>query len=102
MAYSPRFLEQRRISAIPSKLHKLCRFQKIQSLGAKWSTLFILIQIELNANKKSYEERIIEKFGMPELYDEFDKQYEVLKEPPIFKYARSFFLEKGQKLDKEG
>jgi len=56
----------------------------------------------LNANKKSYEERIIEKFGMPELYDEFDKQYEVLKEPPIFKYARSFFLEKGQKLDKEG
>ena len=102
MAHSTRFLGKRGICAIQSELYKLCWFPKIQSLGIKWGISFYFLQIELNANKKSYEERILEKFGMPELYYSFDKQYEVLKEPPIFKYARTFFLEKGQKLDKEG
>lgn len=58
------------------------------------------MQIARCASLKSYEERVLEKHGAPEYFEDYNKKHELLTEPAIFKYSREFFLEKGQKLDK--
>jgi len=55
------------------------------------------IKVEKKKSEKSYEEKIIEKFGPFEIYDKFEAKYEMEKDPSVFKYGRDFYLEKGKK-----
>lgn len=59
----------------------------------KW----IITEVEKRASEKSYEEKIIERFGPFELYNDYSKKFEIEKNPSVFKYDRTFYLEKGKK-----
>jgi hypothetical protein len=39
------------------------------------------------------------KYPPLDLYDDYDKEYLLNMKPPVFRYDRSYFLEKGEKLD---
>ncbi len=48
---------------------------------------------------ESFDDRIIKKLGKIEYYEDFNKKNSLETEPAVFKYDRSFFALKGQKLD---
>ncbi|EAS00387.1 hypothetical protein TTHERM_00220600 (macronuclear) [Tetrahymena thermophila SB210] len=63
----------------------------------KW----IQTEIEKRASEKSYEEKIIERFGPYKIYDQYDQKYDLVKEPSVFKYGREYYLEKGKKFSEK-
>ncbi|CAD8071388.1 unnamed protein product [Paramecium primaurelia] len=56
-------------------------------------------EIERCSKLPSFEERVLKKYGQPEFYDDYSKNYQCKTEPAVYKYTREYFLEKGQKLD---
>ena len=52
-------------------------------------------------NGGAYEENIKKTFGEFETYDNYDKKYELRRDPAVFKYDRAWFLETGEKFERK-
>ena len=50
-------------------------------------------------NQNSIEEVTQEKMGKFETYDDYDKKYEILRDVPVFKYTKEFYLFPGEKYE---
>lgn len=51
-------------------------------------------EIKLNENKPSFDEQCFKTYGELELYNNFDKEYTLDREPTVFKINKSFWLQK--------
>ena len=52
-------------------------------------------------NKESFDEVIKKTHGEYELYDDYNKKYEIKSDPAVFRYTMSYFLESGEKFIKK-
>ncbi|EGR34622.1 hypothetical protein IMG5_005430, partial [Ichthyophthirius multifiliis] len=55
----------------------------------KW----LLQEIEKRSKDIAYEQKILNKFGPFEIYDQYDKKYQINRSPTVFKYNRSYYLD---------
>jgi len=63
----------------------------------KW----IIEKVDKVKNGGSYEETVKKTFGEFETYDNYDKKYELRRDPAVFKYDRAWFLESGEKFERK-
>lgn len=55
--------------------------------------------IKKNTANESFDEKFIRTYGPVESYDDYDKNYELIREATVFKYDRRIFVEKGEKVN---
>jgi len=53
---------------------------------------WIIEKCDESADKIPYEEELDTKFGKPNLYDEYNKQYEINNDMTVFKYDFTYFM----------
>jgi hypothetical protein len=63
----------------------------------KW----VIAKVESVKGKESYEEAVKRSYGEFETYDNYDKKYELRRDPAVFKFNRSYFLDAGEKLERK-
>ena len=62
---------------------------------------YYIFQVEKFKNEKSYDEKIKEKYGEIDYFDDYNKNYDIKNNPSVLKYDKSFWLEKKEKLNPE-
>ena len=55
--------------------------------------------IKKNASSEGFDDKFIKTYGPVETYDNYDKNYELIREATVFNYDRRIFVEKGEKVN---